>query len=82
MLLGIAALPVAFSAWIDPARLVAPRATERDIARVLAAGSNVTNYANYDDRAIERSLATNCRGVLSITNDTSPAWQTAEMRAP
>lgn len=57
LLLGIAALPVAFSAWIDPARLVAPRATERDIARVLAAGSNVTNYANYDDRAIEKAMA-------------------------
>ena len=57
VLLGIAALPVAFSAWIDPARLVAPRATERDIARVLAAGSNVTNYANYDDRAIEQAMA-------------------------
>jgi hypothetical protein len=57
LLLGIAALPVAFSAWIDPARLVAPRATERDIARVLAAGSNVTNYANYDDRAIEKATA-------------------------
>ena len=57
LLLAIAALPVAFSAWIDPARLVAPRATEGDIARVLAAGSNVTNYANYDDRAIERAMA-------------------------
>jgi hypothetical protein len=56
-LLGIAALPIAFSAWIDPARLVAPRAAERDIARVLAAGSNVTNYANYDDRAIEKAMA-------------------------
>ena len=57
VLLGIAALPVAFSAWIDPARLVAPRSTERDIARVLAAGSSVTNYANYDDRAIEKAMA-------------------------
>ena len=56
-LFGIAALPVAFNAWIDPARLVAPRTAERDIARVLAAGSNVTNYANYDDRAIERAMA-------------------------
>ena len=56
-LLGIAALPVAFNAWIDPARLVAPRTAERDIARVLAAGSNVTSYANYDDRAIERAMA-------------------------
>jgi hypothetical protein len=57
VLLGIAALPIAFSAWIDPARLVAPRAAERDIARVLAAGSSVTNYANYDDRAIEKAMA-------------------------
>jgi hypothetical protein len=57
VLLGIAALPIAFSAWIDPMRLVAPRATEQDIARVLAAGSNVTNYANYDDRAIETGMA-------------------------
>ena len=56
-LFGIAALPVAFNAWIDPARLVAPRSAERDIARVLAAGSNVTNFANYDDRAIEGAMA-------------------------
>ncbi|MFL5617366.1 MAG: hypothetical protein ACJ79A_03110 [Gemmatimonadaceae bacterium] len=57
LLLGIAALPIAFSAWIDPARLVAPRVAEREIARVLATGTNVTNYANYDDRAIEKQLA-------------------------
>jgi hypothetical protein len=57
LVLGIAALPVGFNVWIDPARLVAPRTAERDIARVLAAGSNVTNYANYDDRAIERAMA-------------------------
>jgi hypothetical protein len=57
LLLAVAALPVAFNAWIDPARLVAPRQAEREIARVLAAGSNVTDVANYDDRAIERHLA-------------------------
>jgi hypothetical protein len=57
LLIGIAALPIAFSVWIDPARLVAPRTAERDMARVLAAGSNVTDYANYDDRAIEQAMA-------------------------
>jgi hypothetical protein len=57
LLLGIAALPIGFSAWIDPARLVAPRSAEREIARVLAAGTKVTNFANYDDRAIEKYLA-------------------------
>jgi hypothetical protein len=57
LLLGIAALPIGFSAWIDPARLVAPRSAEREIARVLAAGTRVTNFANYDDRAIEKHLA-------------------------
>jgi hypothetical protein len=55
-LLLVAALPVAFSAWIDPGRLVAPRSSEREIARALAAGANVTNFANYDDRAIEKYL--------------------------
>jgi hypothetical protein len=57
LLLAVAALPVAFSAWIDPARLVAPRHAEREIARVLATGTNVTDFANYDDRAIEKYLA-------------------------
>ena len=57
LLLAIAALPVAFSAWVDPARLVAPRNAEREIARVLASGLNVTDFANYDDRAIEKYLA-------------------------
>ncbi|MDB4881891.1 MAG: hypothetical protein JWL95_657 [Gemmatimonadetes bacterium] len=56
LLLSIAALPTGFSAWIDPARLVATRRAEAEIARVLASGRNVTDYANYDDRAIERSL--------------------------
>ena len=57
LLLAVAALPVAFAAWIDPARLVAPREAEREIARVLATGTNVTDVANYDDRAIEKYLA-------------------------
>jgi hypothetical protein len=56
-LLLIAVLPVAFSASVDPARLVAPRRSEREIARVLASGRNVTDFANYDDRAIEKYLA-------------------------
>ncbi|HEU4719807.1 MAG TPA: hypothetical protein VFS59_00480 [Gemmatimonadaceae bacterium] len=62
LVLSIAALPVAFNAWIDPARLVAPRAAEREIARVLASGRAVTDFANYDDRAIERHLAPLRRG--------------------
>lgn len=57
LLLCIAALPVGFSAWIDPARFVSPRRAEREIARALAAGHNVTDFSNYDDRAIERYLA-------------------------
>jgi hypothetical protein len=56
LLLAVAALPVVFSAWIDPARLVAPRTAEREIARVLASGGMVTDVANYDDRAIEKYL--------------------------
>ena len=62
LLLAIAALPVAFNARIDPARLVAPRSAEREIARVLASGRNVTDFANYDDRAIEKHLAPLRRG--------------------
>ena len=62
LLLAIAALPVAFNAWIDPARLVAPPSAEREIARVLASGRNVTDFANYDDRAIEKHLAPLRRG--------------------
>ena len=57
LLLGVAALPIGFNAWIDPARLVAPRRAEREIARVLATGTNVTSFANYDDRAIEKHRA-------------------------
>ena len=56
LLLAVAALPVGFSAWIDPARLVAPRTAEREIARVLASGGIVTDVTNYDDRAIEKYL--------------------------
>ena len=57
LLLGVAALPIGFSVWIDPARLVAPREAEREMARVLATGTNVTSFANYDDRAIEKHVA-------------------------
>jgi hypothetical protein len=57
LLLVVAALPVAFSAWIDPARLVATKSAEREIARVLASGGMVTDVPNYDDRAIEKYLA-------------------------
>jgi hypothetical protein len=57
LLLVVAALPVAFSVWIDPARLVAPTSAEREIARVLASGGMVTDVPNYDDRAIEKYLA-------------------------
>ena len=55
-LLAIAALPIAFNAWVDPARLVTSRRAEDAIAHALASGKNVTDFANYDDRAIERSL--------------------------
>ncbi|MEO6525224.1 MAG: hypothetical protein ABIP93_01230 [Gemmatimonadaceae bacterium] len=57
-LLLIGAIPVAFSAQVDPARLVASRDEEAAIARALASGMTVTDFTNYDDRAIERSLAT------------------------
>jgi len=56
-LLVVAALPVAFSAWVDPAHLVTPKSAEREIARVLASGGMVTDVPNYDDRAIEKYLA-------------------------
>jgi len=56
-LLCIAAVPVAFSAWVDPARLIASRGPEEAIARTLASGKNVAGFASYDDRAIERTLA-------------------------
>lgn len=56
LLLAIGAVPMTFSAWIDPARFVASSAEEAAIARELAAGRKVTNYANYDDRAIAREL--------------------------
>ena len=57
LLLVVAALPVAFSAWVDPAHLVTPKSAEREIARVLASGGMVTDVPNYDDRAIEKYLA-------------------------
>ena len=61
-LLLVAALPVAFNAWVDPGRLVTPRRSEREIARALAAGANVTDFVNYDDRAIEKYLVPLRRG--------------------
>ncbi|HEV7993855.1 MAG TPA: hypothetical protein VGP25_18655 [Gemmatimonadaceae bacterium] len=57
LLLAIAALPAAFSAWIDPGRLVPIRTQEAAMARALASGHNVTDLGNFNDRAIERSLA-------------------------
>jgi hypothetical protein len=53
----VASLPVGFSAWIDPAHILGAPLDERAIVRALVAGHNVTNVANYDDRAIERLLA-------------------------
>ena len=57
LLTSIAALPVAFSAWIDPARILGAPHEERAIAQALLAGHNVTDVTNYDDRAIEKLLA-------------------------
>ena len=56
-LLLVATLPIVFSAWIDPLRLVTPRRSERELARTLATGAYVTDFSNYDDRAIEKYLA-------------------------
>ena len=58
LLLGsVAALPVAFNAVVDPARLVTSRDAEREIAGALLAGHYVTDITNYDDRTIHRELA-------------------------
>jgi hypothetical protein len=57
LLLGIASLPVAFNAWVDPGHLVPARAQEAAMARALASGHNVTDLGNFNDRSIERSLA-------------------------
>jgi hypothetical protein len=65
-LLLVAALPVALSAWIDPGHLVPLRGSEREIARALAAGAYVTNFANYDDRAIEKYLVPLRRGRVDV----------------
>ena len=65
-LLLVAALPVAFNAWVDPGRLVTPRRSEREIARALAAGANVTDFVNYDDRAIEKYLVPLRRGRVDV----------------
>ena len=56
-LAAIAALPFAFSFWIDPARVRGTPVAERAIAQALLDGHYVTNVANYRDRAIERLLA-------------------------
>src|SRR4051812_36864710 len=53
----IALLPIAFSAWVDPAHLLGAPAYSRAIARALADGHYVTDVVNYDDRAIERARA-------------------------
>ena len=65
----VAALPVAFSAWIDPARLLPWPDDERAIARALLAGHYVTDVVNFNDRAIEQLLAegrTRAPDVLAI----------------
>ena len=57
-LLGsIAALPTLFGAWVDPLHLLGAHTAEREMARVLASGRKVTDYNNYDDRALEREVA-------------------------
>lgn len=53
----VAALPVAFNAWIDPARLRPWPDDERAIAQALLAGHNVTDVTNFNAYAIERLLA-------------------------
>ena len=53
----VAALPVVFSAWIDPARLRPWPDDERAIADALLAGHYVTDVVNFNDRAIEQLLA-------------------------
>ena len=53
----VAAMPVAFSAWIDPARLRPWPDDERAIANALLAGHYVTDVVNFSDRAIEKLLA-------------------------
>jgi len=59
---GVAASARLALAHAGTLRLVAPRSAEREIARALAAGTNVTDFANYDDRAIEKHLAPLRRG--------------------
>ena len=65
----VAALPVAFSVWIDPARLRPWPDDERTIANALLAGHYVTDVVNFNDRAIEQLLAegrTRAPDVLAI----------------
>lgn len=66
LLLGIAALPVAFSAVVDPARLVASRRAEGEIVGALLAGHDVTDVTNYDDRVIHRELALARRAPVDV----------------
>ncbi len=53
----IGLLPLAFNAWIDPARLLGANADELSIANALASGHHVTNVMNYDDRSLARHQA-------------------------
>lgn len=66
LLLAIAALPVLFSAVVDPARIVASRNAERAIAAALLAGHYVTDVTNYDDRVIHRELALARRAPVEV----------------
>jgi hypothetical protein len=59
---AIAASPVAFTAWMDPAHILGAPNDEAEIASALLAGHNVTDVGNYDDRAITRLLAEERRG--------------------
>jgi hypothetical protein len=65
-LLLVAALPVALSAWIDPGHLVPLGAPSVRSPARSAAGAYVTNFANYDDRAIEKYLVPLRRGRVDV----------------
>lgn len=62
----MALLPVAFSAWIDPARILGAPQDEQAIAQALVQGHYVTDVMNYDDRAIERLLAASRVGAPDV----------------
>ena len=57
LLAVVATLPVAFSAWADPARLLGAHAAESAIANAMVAGHHVADVMNYDERAIGVLLA-------------------------